>query len=131
MHGSQMIYAIAVIVLQTCDPAWTALFTPLRPTLGHYEVCASEDQIEALARDGTFAEVERLDPLDAFGAAGAYDRRKLAQLYGGLRPSVVHGWRQTADHFESITLVSPYPDPALGRLLPGTLVIRWIIQTSP
>jgi hypothetical protein len=40
---------------------------------------------------------------------------------------VVRGWRQQGDRFESVTLISPYPDAALRRLLPGTMVIRWIL----
>ena len=127
-----MIYAITVIVLQGCDPAFTALFTPIRPTLGHYEVCASEARIEETIADGRpegrhYTEPERIDALDAFGAAGSYDRAKVAKLYGGLRPTVAHGWRKTAEHFESITLISPYPDASLSRLRDGTLMIRWII----
>jgi hypothetical protein len=133
MHGSQMIYAITFIVLQGCDPALTALFTPIRPTLGRYEVCASEQRIDQTIADGaaegaTYSTPDLIDALDAFGWAGSYDRSAVAQLYGGLRPSVAHGWRRTADHFESITLISPHPDASLSRLLPGTLTIRWIIQ---
>jgi len=134
MHGSQMIYAIAFILLQPCDPALAALFAPAHPTLGRYEVCAESDPIErvaaSIAGSGpafTMAPAELTEPLDAFGSAGRYDRSAVARLYGGSRPRVARGWRQGGDHFESITLISPYPDPSLARLVPGTLVIRWII----
>ena len=52
-QGSQMIYAIALILLALsecwnrapldCDPALARLFMPLRPRLGTYEVCATSD----------------------------------------------------------------------------------------
>jgi hypothetical protein len=126
MHGSQMIYAIAFIVLQGCDPALTALFTPIRPVLGQYEVCTTDKAIEEVAEPGWT--VEKLEALDAFGAAGSYDRSTLAQLYGGTRAKVARGWKQSSDRFESITLISPYPNAALTRLEPGTMTIRWIIR---
>ncbi len=132
MHGSQMIYAIAFIVLQGCDPALQALFAPAHPQLGRYEVCAQAAAIESIVATGRAAGVrytvpEPSDPLDAFGAAGTYDRWRVTRLYGATRPTVARGWRAAGDRFESITLISPVPDPSLTRLLPGTLVIRWII----
>ena len=127
-HGSQMIYAIALIVLHGCDPAWAALFAPIRPVLGRYEICVVADPIEAVAEPGWT--IERLDALDAFGAAGSYDRSKLAQLYGGTRPLVAHGWQQLGNQFTSTTLISPYPDVTFSRLEGGTLVIRWILQRA-
>ena len=141
MHGSQTIYAIAFILLQGCDPTLAALFTPARPELGRYEVCSSAESIErVIAADGSdqggsngspegvhYDRLERVEPLDAFGTAGPYDAGKLLRLYGGLRPQVARGWRQDGDRFESVTLISPYPDASLEHLQPGTLVIRWII----
>jgi hypothetical protein len=112
----------------TCDGALTALFTPAKPVLGRYEVCTTSAPLaEVLAAGGAhYGVVEALGPLDAFGTAGPYDRSLVARLYGGLRASVVHGWKQDGNHFESTTLISPYPDPTLTRLLPGTMEIRWI-----
>lgn len=106
--------------------------------MGRYEVCAEAESIESIVAAGglegspegphyAFGPVELTEPLDAFGTAGGYDRSKVARLYGGSRPKVARGWWQTGDHFESITLISPFPDPSLDRLNPGTLVIRWII----
>jgi len=131
MHGSQMIYAIAFILLQTCSPTLGALFAPAHAVLGRYEVCEESDAIDsvavALGSSYRISSIESTDPLDALGGAGSYDRPAVAQLYGGSRPRVARGWRQDGDHFESITLISPYPDATLTRLVPGTLVIRWII----
>jgi len=123
-----MIYALPLIILAagaraTCDPALTALFTPLRPELGRYEVCTSDAPLDG--------DAEPLEPLDAFGAAGTFDRARLARLYGGVRVRVTRSWRRTPDGgFESITRLSPYPDAALTRLLPGTMEIRWVLPAS-
>ncbi|HEV3139494.1 MAG TPA: hypothetical protein VGY57_03205, partial [Vicinamibacterales bacterium] len=79
-----------------------------------------------------FGRITELEPLDAFGSAGRYDRSALARAYGGTRARVARGWRKTGDRFESITLISPYPDATLTRLNPGTLIIRFsIISVSP
>ena len=55
----------------------------------------------------------------------AFGRFDLVRLYAGRRAKVARGWRQEEKRFESVTLVSPYPDASLGRLEPGTMVIRW------
>ena len=122
-----MIYALPLILLAaaagapaSCDPALTALFTPVRPHVGRYEVCTAS---EPLGEDS-----EALEALDAFGAAGTYDRAKLARLYGGIRARVSRSWTRTSGEFISITRISPYPDATLSRLLPGTLEIRFILS---
>ena len=124
MHGSQMIYATVLILLASCDPALRPLFTPPEPRLGRYEVCASDAPLEPV----NGGPVETLEALDAFGAAGTYDRPKLSRLYGGTRVRVARGWTRTGGRFESITRLSPYPDATLTRLLPGTLEIRWTVD---
>jgi hypothetical protein len=113
-----------------CDPALTALFTPARPAVGRYEVCITEDTLdEVLATTGTrFADAELLEPLDAFGAAGSYNRSAVTRLYGGKRVRVARGWRRTEGGIVSVTVLSPHPDATLTRLLPGTMIITW---TSP
>jgi hypothetical protein len=133
-----MIYAIRLILLallpaaasgvpEVCDPALAALFTPARPRLGRYEVCVVQAPIESGRPNGPkYGEIEYLEPLDAFGTAGGYDRSRLAQLYGGRRVAVLRGWRQSEDDLESITALSPYPDASLTRLQTGTMIIRWI-----
>ena len=108
-----------------CDPALAALFTPARPQLGRYEVCTAGEPLTALVRPGW--RIETVPPLDAFGAAGPYDRGALSRLYGGRRATIARGWTEHGERFESITLISPHPDATLTRLLPGTLVIRHVI----
>jgi hypothetical protein len=106
-----------------CDPSLAALFTPPRPELGRYEVCTTAEAIETVAAG---APTEPLEAPEAFGTAGPYDRAALARLYGGTRVRVARRWQQRGDQFVSETLLSPYPDPMLTRLNPGTMVIRWI-----
>src|SRR5262252_633598 len=96
-----------MIVLLTlalvCDPAMTALFTPLHPASGRYEACTTAQSIDdvlaanaaADRRDRfTFAPAELLEALDAFGTAGAYNPAALVRLYIGRRVRVVRGWRE-------------------------------------
>jgi hypothetical protein len=108
----------------SCDAVWRALFTPPHPVLGRYEACVDARPLADLA--GTGWTVETANPLDAFGRAGLYDRSALARLYGGLHPTVARRWNWTPDRFESLTLIFPSPDATLTRLVPATLVIRWI-----
>ena len=115
------------MILASCDPALIPLFTPPHPHLGRYEVCTSNEPIQAVNGGA----IEALEALDAFGAAGTYDRPALARLYGGTRVQVARGWRSAAGRFESITRLSPYPDPSLTRLLPGTMEIRFVAILSP
>jgi hypothetical protein len=111
----------------SCDPALVPLFTPPHPRLGRYEVCASSDAIQPL----NGGPIEALEALDAFGAAGTYNRPALARLYGGTRVQVARGWNRQGNRFESITRLSPYPDVSLTHLLPGTLEVRFIAILSP
>src|SRR5262245_38627784 len=85
IHGSQMIYAIALIIVQACDPALAALFTPPHPEVGWYEVCTTPEPLEVVIGAGERpAEIEAVDPADAFGAAGPYPRSVVARLYAGI-----------------------------------------------
>jgi hypothetical protein len=109
----------------TCDPALTALFTPRHPQLGRYEVCTAAEPLEALTAAGD--QIEALEALEAFGAAGPYDRAALARLYGGTRVRVARGWTESAGRFESFTRLSPHPDSSLTHLVPGTMEIRFVL----
>jgi len=109
----------------SCNSALTTLFTPARPQLGRYEVFTTLEPLTAVARPEW--RIETVPPLDAFGAAGSYDRAALSRLYGGRRVSVARGWTEEGNRFESLTLISPHPDAALSRLMPGTLIIRHAI----
>jgi hypothetical protein len=127
-------YLLALLATLTaslaCDPALTALFTPPKPSLGRYEVCTTPDSLENVAAGAgpRFGPNELLEPLDAFGAAGPYNRAALTRLYAGRRVRVARGWIEYADRFESVTLLSPYPDATLTGLLEGTMVITWTMS---
>ena len=118
----------------TCDPALTATFTPRHPQLGRYEVCTTSEPLEVvIANSGPSdgpAAIDALEALDAFGAAGSYDRWALVRLYGGRRVRVARTWTASADQFESIARLSPHPDASLTHLLPGTMEIRWTLQPA-
>lgn len=126
--------ALLMLAVQwTCDADLAALFTPARPQVGHYEVCTTPITLEAVVDDLAAAGVhlaapEMLNPFDAFGAAGRYNRAALARLYGGRRVRVARGWAQRGDRFESVTLLSPYPDPTLTQLRSGTMAIRLTLE---
>jgi hypothetical protein len=112
----------------SCDPApaLAALFTPVHPLVGRYETCTTPEPMGAAiaAANVKEARIEAVEPLDAFGAAGPYNRFAVARLYGGTRAAVAHVWIQRGSELESQTFISPYPDPTLTRLIPGTLIIR-------
>ncbi len=114
------------------------LFTPRYVPDGTYKVTVLREGLEAalgrvrlslpagfrLATPAGAWQVVRLDPLDAFGSAGTYDRARLAQLYWGRKVSVVRGpIERDGRVVGALTLFSPYPDPTLTRLEPGTLAI--------
>jgi len=62
-------------------------------------------------------------PYDAFGLSGSYNRWNVAGLYRSRRAQVARGPRLDQGQLESWTLIAPYPDAALQRLEPGTLII--------
>ena len=119
-------------------PALARLFTPSHVPDGTYQLTVQKEGLEdALGRvrqvlpagfrlgtpPGAW-QAESLDPLDAFGRAGTYDRARLAQLYWGRKVSVVRGpIERDGRVVGALTLFSPYPDPTLTRLEPGTLAI--------
>jgi hypothetical protein len=115
-------------------PEFLPLFAPAGQRSSAYTMRVSEAGLEAvlgqLEGDQTLVrtpgawDVRALAPVDAFGTAGAYDRSKVARLYGGGRARVARGARtENGRAVESWTLISPYPDPTLERLERGTLLV--------
>ena len=114
-------------------PAHLALFTPPRHRAA-YDTFVSAEPLEravaalvarvpALRAPGSW-EPGRVAVADAFGPGGPYDRWQLLRLYGGRAPRVVRGAIVSGGRtVESWTLISPYPDPSLRRLDPGTLLV--------
>lgn len=115
-------------------PEYLAIFAPAAPRSAAYRMRVADADVESVLRQldedpallrvpGAW-EVRGLAPADAFGNAGAYDRSKLARLYGGERARVARGARlESGRVVESWSLISPYPDPALATLRTGTLLI--------
>jgi hypothetical protein len=115
-------------------PEYLAVFAPAGERRLAYQAFVSPRDLDAVLRDAA-ADAGRLPapgawqpkdqlPFDAFGQTGRYDHWKLARLFGARRARVARGPRGVNGQVtESWTLISPYPDPALTRLLPGTLLI--------
>ena len=115
-------------------PALLALFAPAGAYAAAYRAYVSPSDLDTVLRrletDATLLRTSGawqprpLLPADAFGQTGRYDRSKLARLYGATRARVARGARREREHIvESWTLISPYPDPTLERLEPGTLLV--------
>jgi hypothetical protein len=115
-------------------PEYLPLFAPSGPRATAYEAFVSPRTLDAAlesleAEPGLLAppgawQPKPLLPFDAFGQTGRYDRWKMARLYGSRRAQVARGPRGAEGRVtESWTLISPYPDPSLTRLEPGTLLI--------
>jgi hypothetical protein len=122
----------------TPAPQLARLFVPRHVLDGTYQVTVMKEGVDralrlvmaALAPGARPGEppgawqVQRLDPLEAFGTAGVYDRSKVARLYIGRRASIVRGSiGRDRRVVAAVTLISPYPDPTLSRLEEGTMVI--------
>ena len=134
-----------VILPGRSAPALAKLFTPRTAPAGSYAASVLElplDRATALVRqrlgqesapagaDGAWRAV-RTAPLDAFGATAPYNKSQLAQLYVALPANVVRApVAQDGTVIGSVTLISPYPDPTLSRLEPGTLVIYFDAVTA-
>jgi hypothetical protein len=89
---------------------------PLAAAVAHIRASVADQPVGAW-------EVEDLGPLDAFGLSGRYTRYLLSRLYTAGPVHVARGPHTSAQGYETWTLVSPYPDPALSRLSPGTLLL--------
>jgi hypothetical protein len=114
-------------------PEYLPLFAP-RPhqadyriavsPLGIEEVLRSLEDDESLVREVGAWRPRREPAQDAFGRSGDYNLWALNRVYGAMQPRVARGPRlQDGRIAESWILVSPYPDPSLRRLVPGTLRI--------
>ena len=131
-----LIATAAAAPLGTPDPALTRLFTPLAAPPGTYVVYRSTETIETLTK-----RLRALDPAPApgawkpsrpeahvaFGQEGSYDRARLARLFNGMRVTVVRGSLLQDGQRVAYTLVSPFPDAALSRIVEATMVIEFKI----
>ena len=115
-------------------PELMLLFAPEGPRSAAFNMRVADADLETVMRelDGDAAgelapgpwDVRAVPPTDAFGMAGRYDRSRLTRLYGARRARVARRARiENGRVIESWSLISPYPDPALRTLHPGTLLI--------
>jgi hypothetical protein len=120
-----LILLLAALPGWTENPAFRRLFTPSAAPAGTYTTLVTPRSIdEVLADIQAGAEPQALVALEAFGQSGGYNRWKLARLYGAKRARVARLPRvENGEVIEAWTLISPYPDPTLERLEPGTLLI--------
>ena len=116
------------MILASCDPALVPLFTPPHPHLGRYEVCASSDADPGRSTAARSRRSRRSTP--SARPAPTIGRRWPGCTAAPACRSRAAG-RARGDRFESITLLSPYPDASLTHLLPGTLEIRFVAILSP
>lgn len=137
--GAAGLLARATPDLGTRDRALERQFTPIAAPDGAYEVSTVETSITELAAalkslDGAPTpgawQVTHPEAHEAFGQAGIYDRFKLAELFGGQRLSVVRGSLAAGGYRTAYTLISPYPDGTLSRVVHGTMVIQVRIGTA-
>lgn len=120
------------------SPAHARVFTPRHAPEGSYLAFVMDGPMDAARRavmralgvadapstgSGPWA-VRRLETTEAFGDSGDFDETRLARLFNGRRAFVCRGpVSREGRVVASVTLISPYPDPSLSRLEPGTLVI--------
>ena len=115
-------------------PEYIALFAPVGPRTAAFRMYESAEDLDTvlrqLAGDSTLLqspgawEVRALAPTDAFGLAGPYDRARVTRLYRAERVRVARGARVLEGRItEAWTIISPYPDIGLQRLVRGTLLV--------
>jgi len=127
------------------SPEHRRLFTPRHAPAGAYQVLIVDAPLEKTrplvmralsvpdapaSGTGPWA-VRRLEAGEAFGASAIYDETRLGRLFNGRRAFVSRGpVARDGQVVASVTLVSPYPDPTLSRLEPGTLVIIFDVAAA-
>jgi len=119
------------------SPAYVELFAP-EAHLSQYRAFVSASPLSTVlsritarerVRTAGAWEVEDLGAMDAFGLSGRYPHYAMAKLYAAGPVHVARGPHSTASGFDTWTLASPYPDTALARLSPGTLLL--VLRVPP
>jgi hypothetical protein len=116
---------VAAVTGWTESPLYRSLFTPARVPEGTYRTYVTSRGLEEVLADiPARVEPRAVVAVEAFGSSGGYSRSKLARLYGARLARVARMPRvENGRAVEAWTLISPYPDPTLERLEPGTLLI--------
>jgi hypothetical protein len=117
--------ALALLPGWTENPEFRRLFTPRAVPDGTYQTFVTPRSIDDVLADvEAGVDARAVVALEAFGQSGDYNRWIVARLYGARRARVARFPRmENGEVVEAWTLISPYPDPTLQRLEPGTLLI--------
>jgi hypothetical protein len=119
------------------SPAYVELFAP-EAHRSQYRAFVSTTRLSTVlsriisrerVRTAAAWEVEDLGAMDAFGLSGHYPRYIMAKLFAAGPVHVARGPHSTPSGFDTWMLASPYPDAALTRLSPGTLLL--ILRVPP
>ncbi len=123
MPLTALVLLVSALAGWTESPRHRTLFTPPALPEGIFVTYVSPRPLDELARE-LGVTPQSVVPLDAFGQSGGYNRWTVAQRYGARRARVARTYREEFHRvIEAWTLISPYPDPELKRLEPGTLLI--------
>lgn len=128
-----MIPAVLLIALVTASsPAHAVLFAP-PGRAGLFAFATTRERLDDVVAyyrehwpspDRRSWMVERSGPNDVFDGAALFDRARLARLYGGRPIRVARGpMIENGRVTHTVLLVSPYPEPDLEHLNPGTLIM--------
>jgi hypothetical protein len=119
-------------LVTSASPAHVALFAP-PARASQYTFLTTSEPIEAVidhyrrahpSPDRRSWTLQRSGILDVFDTAALYDRSRLARLYRGQAVRVARGpIIENGSVTHAVLLLSPYPEPDLKRLNPGTLVM--------
>lgn len=113
------------------DPVSVRVFTPPGLPPGAYAALIRDEPIDVVVEDYRRREslqqawsVQPVWLLEAFDTAAPVNRYQLAQLAGATRTRLARGpIERDGRTLQMVTLISPYPDPELGAMHPGTLVL--------
>ncbi len=123
------------------DARLTRVLAPANAPPGTYRVYVTDESLESTtarlreANEPPIVEgawvIRRADLMEAFGAAGRWDRSRVARLFGGTLPRMARGPIMSLEKVVgSVTLVAPFPDASGSKLLSGTLVILVDLQRA-
>jgi len=140
-YNARIPAVLLVAFVTTVSPAHAALFAPPARASRFAFATTREtvDRVVAYYRgrwppeDPRSWKIVTSGPLDVFDGAALFDRARLARLYAGKPPRIARGpITEKGRVTHTVLLVSPYPEPDLERLNPGTLIMTvTVVEPSP
>lgn len=123
---------LLLALVTAASPAHVSLFAP-PSRAGQFSFLTTTETIETAAAhyratypspDRRSWVIQKISPLQVFDTAAQYDRAALARLYGGENPRIARGpIIENGAVTQVVLLLSPYPEPDLKHLNPGTLIM--------